>query len=304
MIYTITFSPSIDYVINTNNQFNNNGLNRVSDYQLFPGGKGINASVILKRIGFENNSISFLGEPVKSLFMSLLKKENIKTICIDVDQPTRINVKMFSKDNSFEINGKKPEINQKQFDLLNNLLEKLSQDDIVLIMGICDEDYLLTIIKKLSDKKIKFILDIDSSKMLDFIKYKPYLIKPNLDELQRLLNKEIKTEADIKESLLYLKSKGCINVMVSNGSKGSYLINESNQIYKSEIKPIDNIISTVGAGDTLISSFTCLYLQTNDVIDSYKKATSLSIGTVKSKWLANKEDLTKYFDDIKITQLN
>ncbi|MDE6563045.1 MAG: hypothetical protein K2J98_02050, partial [Malacoplasma sp.] len=108
MIYTITFAPSIDYVINTNNKFNINGLNRVTDYGLFPGGKGINASIILKRIGFENKAITFLGGETKNLFLNLLKNENLQVVNIDVDNETRINVKMFSLNNSFEINGEKP----------------------------------------------------------------------------------------------------------------------------------------------------------------------------------------------------
>lgn len=304
MIYTITFSPSIDYVINTKENFVNDGLNRVSDYQLFPGGKGVNASVILKRIGFENKAISFLGEPVKNLFLNLLNNEGLETINIDVNEPTRINIKMFSKNNSFEINGKKPEITSNEFNKLNSILDKLSDKDIVFIMGICDEKYLIEIIKKLNSKNIKFILDIDSPNMLEFIKYKPFLIKPNLDELQRLLSKKISSDNEIKESLILLREKGCVNAMVSNGSKGSYLINEKNEIYKSTIEKIEDVVSTVGAGDTLISSFATLYLNTNNVIDSFKKATSLSIGTVKSKWLANGNDIDKYLNKIQITKLN
>lgn len=304
MIYTITFSPSIDYVINSDKSFDSNGLNRVNDYQLFPGGKGINASVVLKRIGIESKAITFLGDPIKNLFLSLLKQEDLQTISIDVNEPTRINVKMFAKDNAFEINGKKPNISEGEFNLLNSYLSKLNSKDLVLIMGICDEEYLLQIIQNLSSKNINFVLDIDSPKMLEFIKYKPFLIKPNLDELQRLLNKKIKNEKDIKQALLYLRSLGCKNVMVSNGSKGSYLINEKDEIYKSEIKKIKGVVSTVGAGDTLISSFACLYLQSNDVVDSYTKASSLSIGTVKSKWLANANDLTEHIDKIKITKIN
>ncbi|MDE5545548.1 MAG: hypothetical protein K2I76_02960, partial [Malacoplasma sp.] len=122
MIYTITFAPSIDYVINTNNKFNINGLNRVTDYGLFPGGKGINASIVLKRIGFENKAITFLGGETKNLFLNLLKNENLQVVNIDVDNETRINVKMFSLNNSFEINGEKPIITDKQYFQLSNLI--------------------------------------------------------------------------------------------------------------------------------------------------------------------------------------
>ncbi|MDE5553008.1 MAG: 1-phosphofructokinase family hexose kinase [Malacoplasma sp.] len=304
MIYTITFAPSIDYVINTDNQFNNDGLNRVADYDLFPGGKGINASVILKRIGFENKAITFLGGSTKKLFLDLLKNENLQVINIDVDIDTRINVKMFAKNNSFEINGKKPIINQNEFFQLISLIDQFNSEDIVFIMGICDEIILEKIIEKLHNKNIKFILDIDSKKMLTYIKYKPFLIKPNLQELQSFLNQKIESEIQLKQALYFLKNSGCKNVLVSNGEHGSYLISDENILYKIEIQKINNIVSTVGAGDTLISSFAMFYLQTKKVVESLFKATSLSIGTVLSKWLANKTDLNLHLDYIKVSKIN
>lgn len=304
MIYTITFAPSIDYVINTDNKFEINGLNRVTDYDLFPGGKGINASVILKRIGFENKAITFLGGTTKKLFLDLLKKENLEVINIDVGIDTRINVKMFAKNSSFEINGKKPVISLNEYFQLNKLIDQFNFEDIVFIMGICDEIVLEKIIAKIQSKNIRFILDIDSKKMLSYIKYKPFLIKPNFQELESILNQKIENEMQLKQALYFLKNSGCENVLVSNGKDGSYLINEKNDLYKVEIQKINNVISTIGAGDTLTSSFVMFYMQTKNTIDSLLKATSLSIGTVTNKWLANKSDLDLYLSNIKVSKIN
>lgn len=304
MIYTITFAPSIDYVINTDNKFEINGLNRVTDYDLFPGGKGINASVILKRIGFENKAITFLGGTTKKLFLDLLKKENLEVINIDVGIDTRINVKMFAKNSSFEINGKKPVISLNEYFQLNKLIDQFNFEDIVFIMGICDEIVLEKIIAKIQSKNIRFILDIDSKKMLSYIKYKPFLIKPNFQELESILNQKIENEMQLKQALYFLKNSGCENVLVSNGKDGSYLINEKNDLYKVEIQKINNVISTIGAGDTLTSSFAMFYMQTKNTIDSLLKATSLSIGTVTNKWLANKSDLDLYLSNIKVSKIN
>lgn len=304
MIYTITFAPSIDYVINTDNKFEINGLNRVTDYDLFPGGKGINASVILKRIGFENKAITFLGGTTKKLFLDLLKKENLEVINIDVSIDTRINVKMFAKNSSFEINGKKPIISLNEYFQLNKLIDQFNFEDIVFIMGICDEIVLEKIIAKIQSKNIRFILDIDSKKTLSYIKYKPFLIKPNFQELESILNQKIENEMQLKQALYFLKNSGCENVLVSNGKEGSYLINEKSDLYKVEIQKINNVISTIGAGDTLTSSFTIFYMQTKNTIDSLLKATSLSIGTVTNKWLANKSDLDLYLSNIKVSKIN
>lgn len=304
MIYTITFSPSIDYVINTDKKFETDGLNRVTDYDLFPGGKGINASVILKRIGFENKAITFLGGVTKKLFLDLLKKENLEVINIDVNIDTRINVKMFAKNNSFEINGKKPVISLNEYFQLNKLIDQFNSEDIAFVMGICDEIVLEKIISKIQSKNIRLILDIDSKKMLTYIKYKPFLIKPNFQELESILDQKIENEMQLKQALHFLKDLGCENVLVSNGEQGSYLINEKKELYKVEIQKINNIISTVGAGDTLISSFAMFYMQTKNTIDSLLKATSLSVGTVTNKWLANKSDLDLYLSKIKVSKIN
>lgn len=298
MIYTITFSPSIDYVINTNNEFDPNGLNRVSDYDFVVGGKGINASIILKRIGFENEAITFLGKNTKHLFKELIKNENVSLFNIDVNEDTRINVKYFSKNNNFEINGKRPNIDEKQFQLLINKINTFNENDIVFIMGYCDDKLVIEILKILKEKNIKFILDIDSKEMLSFIKYKPFLIKPNFDELQRLLNVKIDNDNQLLNSMKQLKEMGCQNLMVSNGSKGSYLLTENNEFYKVKVDPISDIVSTVGAGDTLISSFAMLYITSKNVTNSLISATSLSIGTIKTKFLANKEDMQKYTNKI------
>lgn len=300
MIYTITFSPSIDYIVNTNHDFNQNDLNRVNDYELLPGGKGINASIILKRIGFENKAITFLGGNTKNLFLDLLKPEEIELIDFNTNNQTRINLKMFAKNSHFEINGPRANIEKDQYLKLINFIDTLTSEDFVFIMGICEETYLETIVKKLFDKKIRFALDIDSKVVLDLLKYNPIILKPNRLELSSLLNKEINNMEDIRISMNELQQKGLKYVMVSDGKNGSYFLDENQDFYQIKLNKKFNIVSTVGAGDTLISSFVMIYEKTKDIINSLKQATSLSIGTSMTRFLASKEDIDKYIDSIEI----
>lgn len=279
MFYTITFSPSIDYVIISDQQLNINGLNRIDNYDFFPGGKGINASVILKRIGFQNKAFCFSGGDTFSLFDCLLKKERINFHNIKTKDNTRINMKYYDGKHQFEINGKKPDITKNQFSLLEKQIDKLKVDDVVFIMGKCEDSYLLKIVEKLFKKKIKFVLDIDSKILLKLIKFNPLAIKPNIHELEMILDKKINKEQDIYDAMIFLKTNGVENIIVSNGSKGSYLLSNDYLFYKISFPKIDNIISTVGAGDTLLSSFVAFLLKTNNYVDSIKKATALSIGT-------------------------
>lgn len=302
MIYTITFAPSIDYVINSS-KFDNNSINRISDYELVPGGKGINASIILNRIGIKNKAITFLGGNTKNLFLNLIKKEKLEIIKINVDDETRINIKYNTSKNNFEINGKKPNLTEKAKTKLLKIINKLNNKDVVLIMGITDDDFLIQILKILHKKGINFVLDIDSKKMIDFIQYKPFLIKPNWYELENILSKKIKNINDLKSAMLYLKEKGCKNVLVSNGKHGSHFINQENIFYEIKINNVGNVVSAVGAGDTLISSLTSFLLKNISIEESLLKATSLSIGTVKTKFLAEKNDIEKYKNLISIKKI-
>ena len=303
MIYTITFSPSIDYVINTNNKFESNDLNRVEDYELVPGGKGINASIILKRIGFENKAISFLGGKTKKLFLELMSEEKVEMINFSSENDTRINVKMFSKDSSFEINGARAKINSDEYNKLLDFIDQLNSDDFIFIMGICEEEFLIKLIQKIHNKGIEFALDIDSKIILELVKYNPFIIKPNRSELESLLNIKIKDLNDIKNAMVKIKSLGLKNLIVSDGGKGSYFIGEDNKILQITLKKKFDIISTVGAGDTLISSFAMLYKKTKNVIESLKMATSLSIGTSCTRFLASKDDIEKYKEFIEIKEV-
>lgn len=304
MFYTITFAPSIDYVINSNKKININTLNRIEEYDFFPGGKGINASIILERLGFKNKAFCFSGGITNSFFDSLLKKENINFLNIKTNDNTRINIKCYDGKNQFEINGPSPKLSNAEFEFLEKQLSKLNTNDTVFIMGKCKDEYLVKIIKEFSKRKIKFVLDIDSSILLDLLKFKPFVIKPNIYELEMLLNRKIGSEKEIYDAMLFLKNNGSKNTIVSCGSKGSYLLTNDNSFFKISFPKIDNVVSTVGAGDTLIAAFTALLIETNKYIDSIKKATSLSIGTCCRRWLGIKEDVNKYFDLINVVKIN
>lgn len=303
MIYTITFSPAIDYVINTDKKFDSNDLNRVEDYEFLPGGKGINASIVLKRNGFDNQAITFLGGSTKNLFIDLMKSEKVKLIDFGASNDTRINVKMFAKNATFEVNGARAKLGKTQYDKLIKFIDKLKKNDFVFIMGICDEKILKELVKKISDKGVEFALDIDSKVVLDVLKYKPFIIKPNRSELESLLSTKITSVEEMKKAMTKLKAKGLKNLMVSDGGKGSYFIDENNICYQITLKKKFNIVSTVGAGDTLISSFTTIYRKTNDVVKSLKEATSLSIGTSCTRFLASKSDRTKYLKYIEVKEI-
>ncbi|MGL5591198.1 MAG: 1-phosphofructokinase [Mycoplasmoidaceae bacterium] len=298
MIYTITLSPSIDYYISNDKKFNSKGLNRIDNFSILPGGKGINSSIILKRHGYDNTAITFLGGLTGNLINDLLKKEKVNVVNIPLEEDTRINVKYFDKNDHFEINGPKSKINDKSINDLKKKLEKLNSSDLVFIMGISEEKTILDLVKFLSKKEVKIVIDIDSKIIFELLKFKPYLIKPNIDELENLFDKKIKEISDVKKHMEKLYEMGAENIIVSMGSKGSCVL-ANNDFIHFEGQKADEVISTVGAGDTMISLFAAKKLEGASLRDSLLFATAGSLGTVSSVHLSDVKKTNYYLEKIK-----
>lgn len=295
MIYTITFAPSIDYVINTNNEFISSGLNRVQDYDFFLGGKGINASIILKRFNVPNQIITFFGGKTKSIFEFLLKQEKINLINFETKETTRINVKFSGPNAEFEINGKRPNISKLQFKKLLELFKTMTKKDYIFIMGTTDNTILKKLVKSLFENKVNFILDVDSPVVMDLLKYHPLIIKPNKFEVKNYFNKEIKTIGEIHFTLSKLKEMGVLIPIISDGKNGSFVLDENNKLIQALPPKLNQTVSASGSGDTLLTTFFIFYfLKKLSVKDALIKATAMAAGTASRKWLALKSDLNLY----------
>ncbi|MGL4616655.1 MAG: 1-phosphofructokinase [Mycoplasmoidaceae bacterium] len=298
MIYTITLSPSIDYYISNDKKFNSKGLNRINKFSILPGGKGINSSIILKRHGYDNTAITFLGGLTGKLINDLLKKEKINVVNIPLEEDTRINVKYFDKNDHFEINGPKSKIGHKNISDLKRKLEKLNSNDVVFIMGISEEKTILDLVKFFSEKEAKIVIDIDSKIIFELLKFKPYLIKPNIDELENLFDKKMKNIYDVKKHMKKLYEMGAENIIVSFGPKGSCIL-ANNDFIHFDGQKADEVISTVGAGDTMISLFAAKKIEGASLKDSLLFATAGSLGTVSSIHLSDAQKTNYYLEKIK-----
>lgn len=302
MIYTLTLSPSVDLLIE-GEKIQLNEVNRFEKFSILPGGKGINASVVLKRHNFENKAITFFDETSFSQFKQLFQKENIDILNINCSKKTRVNVKFYGQDNNFELNGPKTQISDLLFKKLIKELEKINSNDLLFIMGTSDDNLIFKILDFLKFKNINFIIDIDSPNLKDFISYQPFLIKPNKDELERNFNLKIESEKELIAALKKIKEIGAKNIIVSLDKNGSYLLDENNNIYKAEIiKPI-SVVSATGAGDTMISMFASHYFNNKNSAEALKIASAAAMGTVSSQWVTTKELTDKFLDNVKITKI-
>ncbi|WP_027121019.1 1-phosphofructokinase [Mycoplasma leonicaptivi] len=302
MIYTLTLSPAIDFLIKSDD-FELNKVNRYQNYEILPGGKGINASIVLSRHGFKNKAITLFDKNTFQQFNSLFENEKQSLINIDVKVRTRTNIKYYGSKTNFELNGPKTALNQEEKEKLFNILKTFQKDDILMLMGVSDENLLKQILEILKDKKIKIIFDVDTPNYLDFIKYQPYIVKPNLDELNSIFNKNFESDYEIFQAAKLLQEKGANNILISNGAKGSYLLDENNNFYKSAIKNKINVVSATGAGDTMISIFTSNYLLNKNSKQALINASAASMGTVSVSWLTDKKISDKFLSNVEISEL-
>lgn len=302
MIYTVTLNPSIDYVIKLDH-LNNGNVNRVSEENVYPGGKGINVSRILKTLGYENIATGFVTGFTGDFIINSLNDLDIKSDFIKLESGfTRINVKIKS-DEETEINGQGPHISEEKLNELFNKLDELREDDILILAGsipsTLNEKLYEVIMDKVKDSKAKVVVDATKNLLLNVLKYNPFLIKPNNHELEEIFNVRIHNEEDIITYANKLKDMGAKNVLVSRGKDGALLVTEDNKVYLSNV-PKGNVINSVGAGDSMVAGFVCGYLNTNSYEEALKLGAASGSATAFSSDLAERELIDKLVNHINI----
>lgn len=304
MIYTVTFNPAIDYVMNVDN-LQSKDINRSESEQIYYGGKGINVSVILTRLGVNNKALGFLAGFSGKHLEDLLNSENINNDFIYLKKGyTRINVKIRS-DACFDINAQGPDIEKADVNELYGKLEMLKSGDVLVLAGsipksLPDNVY-EKILESLSGKGVDFVVDATGDLLLNVLKFKPFMIKPNHFELGDIFSAEIKTIDDIKKYGSKLQEMGAKNVLVSRGKDGAVLLDENGEIHTIENVP-GKIKSAVGCGDSMVAGFIAGYYKTNDYDYALKLGAACGNATAFSETLAEKEEINKmlsFFNDKK-----
>lgn len=301
MIYTITLNPALDYTIIID-KFNLNEINTSVREYILPGGKGINVSIILKRLGIDSVVLGFIsgftGEEIKRL----VETEKIKTNFINLKtENSRINVKILEENRETAINSKGPLVERKYIEELYQKLELLKKDDILVLSGSVpngmNEDIYEKICEKIKEYNIKIVVDSTKELLLNTLKYNPFLIKPNHYELGEIFNTKITSKDEAIEYAKKLQKMGARNVLVSMGGDGSVLLDENGKSYKKEAIKNKNVINTVGAGDSMVAGFLAGYLKYQNYEEALKLGISSATATVNSVYLGTKNEIIEYFNN-------
>jgi len=295
MIYTVTFNPSLDYVVSTEN-FQTGKINRASTEAIFAGGKGINVSWVLSELGVGSTTLGFVSGFSGKELEHRVQEKGIKTDFIHVkDGFTRINIKLRSEMET-EINGQGPVVSEEE---LSQLIEKIScmtEEDMLIISGSAcrglSQNIYADIVKACKEKEIRVVVDASSTLLWNTLEYQPFLIKPNQHELGDIFNREITTREEIIFYGKELQNRGARNVLVSAGGDGAVLIAEDGQVYEMEA-PIGTVVNSVGAGDSMVAGFLAGYMENGDYENALRMGVYAGSATAFSEGLATKSDIDK-----------
>lgn len=307
MIYTVTFNPAIDYVVHMDGM-QVGETNRTKSEEYYFGGKGINVSVMLAELGVDSTAMGFISGFTGRALEEGLQKQGIRTAFVELDESegiTRINMKIKSGDENdlteTEINGQGPKITDAAVEMLFGRIGELGEDDILIISGSIPssmpEDTYEQILARLvseegSGTRIPVVVDATGDLLLNVLAYRPFLIKPNNDELAEMLGSPMDETDQIIEGARELRDRGARNVIISRGSKGAVMVTETDEVIVQD--PIlGKTVNSVGAGDSMVAGFIAGYIKENDYTYALKLGTAAGSATACSPGLASREEIER-----------
>lgn len=293
MIYTVTFNPSLDYIVTVDN-FTTGRVNRTTTEFMYPGGKGINVSIVLKNLGYDNIALGFEAGFTGEEIIRRISDMGIIHDFIHVDSGlSRINVKIRS-DNESEINGQGPAIEADHINKLYKRLDKLKNGDILVLAGsiptVMPDSMYMDIMKYLKGRNIKIVVDATKDLLVNVLEYRPFLIKPNNHELGEIFGVELKTRDEVVEYAKRLQKMGAVNVLVSMAGKGAVLVAEDGSIFKTPA-PKGVVKNSVGAGDSMVAGFIAGYLNSGNYVEAFKMGVCTGSASAFSDKLATKAEV-------------
>lgn len=293
MIYTVTFNPSLDYVVQVED-FVADRVNRTKTEHIYPGGKGNNVAVMLSNLGQNSRALGFKAGFTGEAMERMLEDYGCDTDFIELSEgETRINVKVKSS-KEFEINGQGPEIPEEKIQALYEKLEELNEGDILVlsgsIPGTMPADMYERIMERLRGKQVRICVDATRDLLLNVLKYHPFLIKPNNHELGEMFGVTLNTDEEIVTYAKKLQEMGAGNVLVSMAGDGAILVTENGEVRK-QLPPKGEVVNSVGAGDSMVAGFIAGYLNTGDYQKALELGTATGSATAFTSWLAMKDEI-------------
>lgn len=295
MIYTVTLNPSIDYVVRLET-LRLGITNRTASEEYYFGGKGINVSNVLAELGLQSTALGFIAGFTGEAIENGIRNDNIITDFIKLKNGiSRINIKIKAEDET-EINCQGPHIEESELDGLLCRIDKISDGDTLIIAGnipnTMPDDVYERILERIKGKKVRVVVDATKKLLLNSLKYKPFLIKPNRQELSEIFDFEIETESDVEKYAKELQRLGAQNVLISLGKDGAMLVDEYGNVHKEGVLK-EKVINTVGSGDSMVAGFIAGYEKEKSYSYALRLGSVCGNATAFSYGLATKEKINE-----------
>ncbi|MGF0018241.1 1-phosphofructokinase [Sporofaciens sp. SGI.106] len=300
MIYTVTFNPSLDYIVSVDN-FKLGLTNRTGSELLLPGGKGINVSTVLMNLGIESTALGFIAGFTGDEVVRRLEQMGVKNGFIRIpDGFTRINLKLKSIDGT-EINGQGPEISEEKVEQLMVQLDEMSEGDVLFLSGSIPasmpSDAYQKIMERLKDKAVRIVVDATQDLLMNVLPYHPFLIKPNNHELGDIFEVQLNTREEVIPYGKKLQEMGAQNVLISMAGEGAVLVAADGRIFDAPA-PKGVLVNGVGAGDSMVAGFMAGWMEKKDYEYAFHMGVSAGSASAFSENLATKEEIEAVYQQV------
>lgn len=300
MIYTVTFNPALDYVMRVK-ELRTDDINRTCGEELHYGGKGINVSAVLARLGIESVALGFKAGFTGEKLQQMLEADGIHTDFIALEQGnTRINVKIRAEQ-ELDINAGGPPVTRQEVERLFEKMRALTDGDVVVLAGSVPEalppDIYEQILAITSYKGVGAVVDATGDLLLNVLKYRPFLIKPNHFELGDLFGVRLKDQDEILEYAGKLQKMGARNVLVSRGKDGALLLAEDGTVASNGILP-GKPVNSVGCGDSMVAGFLAGYMDQKDYAYALRLGSACGNATAFCEGLADEKGIWEAFEQL------
>lgn len=300
MIYTVTFNPSLDYIVSVKD-FKLGLTNRTDSELMLPGGKGINVSIVLKNLGIDNTALGFVAGFTGKEVVKRLEKFGVKNGFLEIPEGfTRINVKLKSIDGT-EINGQGPSISEEKIEQLMTRLDEMGEGDVLFLSGSIPasmpDDTYQKIMERLKDKGVLISVDATQELLLKVLPYHPFLIKPNNHELGEIFGVELRTRESVVPYGKKLQEMGAENVLISMAGEGAVLIASDGQVYDAPA-PKGILKNGVGAGDSMVAGFMAGWLERKEYRHAFHMGAAAGSASAFSEQLAVKEEIDQVYEQV------
>lgn len=301
MIYTVTFNPSLDYIVRLDS-FNPGAINRTTYEQVLGGGKGINVSIVLKNLGHKSTALGFVAGFTGQEIIHQLNDFGCENDFIQLLKGiSRINVKIKAKEET-EINGQGPDIDQLSQQKLFSQLNKLSAGDTLVLAGsipsTLPDDIYERIMQQLQGRGVNIVVDATKQLLMNVLKYHPFLIKPNNHELGEMFGVTITTQDEIITYAKKLQEMGARNVLVSMAGDGAMLITEDGTSYQCPA-PKGTLVNSVGAGDSMVAGFIAGMAETGSLQEAFFWGLATGSASAFSEQLATRQEAEALYRSIR-----